>query len=489
MYITKSDTARLLRDFKDPAVGSNPWQNAYNLYDELANQVNQEVAASSNRYALQEQRDNLALGYDYSKAVSEAYAAAQANRNAIFDTNLFSGYKQDLVAQNQANLQTAYEQYKSNYLSKQSDMKSQYDNAQSKLQEYRQNYLSNLDAAKGEVSANLERYSDNINNYLNSHYDYLTYLYENNPDAFNANAFRQFLNTDGTLVSRDAFDKLISKEIYSDTGEMIRELSKEGVNILNTIENYSDDSLGSIASYLYDNDRELSTWLNEGLDEYGRTVTGADLFRNLVGMKVYKDPGNDYKDYRNVKFIENDTFKINPEDIVTTELTTQDGNTVKIMDLKDDDIKEEMKERTFTVDKTKSWTPTEFKRDIESIVGGQAGKAGGKRDAIVNAVVEAANNGTLADGTVFSANYGGGTNADDFYIYRNSRFYRLDGGTTFTEALKATGTTEINVSPEAEWLLYAMQPDEIGKNAWKNRKKNFSEGKTIPGKIAKLFKK
>ena len=113
VILKSSDVNKALREY------NKYWDAMYNKIYSSEQDALRQLGTS---YSTQE----YSLNKSYEEAVAEAYAASKGNRQQILSSDLGTGYKDALIASNQDALQKAYEQYKSNYLSGLSDIKSSF---------------------------------------------------------------------------------------------------------------------------------------------------------------------------------------------------------------------------------------------------------------------------------------------------------------------------------------------------------------------------
>jgi hypothetical protein len=283
----------------------------------------------------------------------------------------------------------------------------------------------------GELDKNFNTKVENAKTFLNSAHDYLSYLYENNPEVFGRVEFQQFVNDDGTLKTYDQIFNVKNGTLVADeNGYRLTDKGKDVYRIL-----LNNDANTSWGSYLAGNKSTegLLEWLATGSEGYEGSNLD-ELFSSVLGID---DTSEMYKDQWTVG-------DVNPE--------TGYGEKITVDDLKFDvntgkggvDISGDKLVTTEFMDKSESpqandyggrfaLTSTnyvseeglsmdEFARSKQKLVEGQKGEINGKRGSVFDKVLSAYKNGSLKNGTVFDVNYGKGEN---YYIYLDGRVYAL----------------------------------------------------------------
>lgn len=356
--------------------------------------------------SLAEQQAVASLDYDYAQALNEAYAANMQSQNAIQGSALGQGYKQELMAQNQDAIVSAFEEYRNNYLSNLQSVTSQYDQARKSI----------YDAyAEQEKALGIE--AENIQQYMDEYYNYANWL--SDKADFSQSGLYQLIdpNTGALKSFQDLF--------YVD--EKTGELSDESKRALYTLSRYNDEKVDptgrprySFSEYLASENRELGEWATatqNGIEHYNN-----ELFNELFGI--------DYNSVKDKGWSMGNTFggveeqlaqwKADPNAILTF-----DENSIEKTDkygMDGDASKNALKANDWTIGKP--YTIDDFEKNLGSeIVKGQAGYVGGKKSSIAENAIKEAREGTLKDGTIIDVNYGKG---EKFYIYKGGQFYELN---------------------------------------------------------------
>lgn len=364
--------------------------------------------------AIAEQRAVSSLNYDYSQAVNDAYVASLQNRNVIYDTPLGQGYKQQLVQQNQADLQSAFEQYRNNYMTNLSNIEKNTSSI---------NYdITNLYKNQIEMS---EQQAGLINDYFTAHFDYLQTLGKDETgrfdNLFNTQAFNDyFVTTDESGRRIKTTDELMTASVDkegSDGGFYYTDeqgnqyITDYGLKMLSLIESTGTfkEAYGySFGSYLEGANEKLWKWANELSGEYG--MTGSEIFRKLSGVTDYTV--GDTVDYRIAdvsKQWENDYVTLNASNLVNDDY--MDENAVKYLE-----------SYQWKIDMSTPYTAGQFRDNVENITSGQVGFADAKRGSIVRDFADAVEQGNVKNGTIVDVDYGGG---EKLYIYWNGNIHPL----------------------------------------------------------------
>ena len=348
--------------------------------------------------SLAEQQAVASLDYDYSQALNEAYAANMQAQNAIQGSALGQGYKQELMAQNQDAIVSAFEEYRNNYLSNLQSVTNQYDQARQSIYDA---YLSQ-EKTLGEEA---EMYQ----NYLDEHYNYAAWL--NKFADFNQSGLYELIDPKtGALKSfQDIF--------YLDENN---ELSEESRRALYTLSNYYQETGDedrptrySFGEYLASENRELAEWSTANGD------ANDTLFRELFGISKGGEGWSMGNTFGGVEK-QLAQWKADPNAILTF-----DENSVEKTDkygMSGDASKKALEANDWTIGK--AYTIDDFEKYLGSdIVKGQAGHVEGKKGSIAENAIKEAREGTLKDGTIIDVNYGKG---EKFYIYKGENFYKLN---------------------------------------------------------------
>ena len=386
MILTKNEVASQLKKFNKTYINDEYFRNAF------ATTSLSEQSALSN------------LEYDYSSAINNAYISAMNNSNAIQNSALGTGYKEQALAQNQNALIDAFEQYKQNYMSGQQSIQSQYDEINQSIYDL---YSDQEEKFAGQA--------DTFINYWDEHYNYINSLWENgNYDLFNNADLHNFITTDEygnpRLKTKSELFAMGTDGALVDTNG---ELTDAGRHYLDVVENMYFEGVPSFGDYLAENNRELWDWASEISPEYG--ASGVGLFKELTGRNT-KDYSFDLSpyDYRIADVADTwatDYVTLTKDNLITEDYFDDDaealltGNNWKLSaDAKD----------TFSVD--------EFEDSAKTLTKGQAGSSKNRSKTITSAV-EAARNGTLKNGTIIDINAGGGA---ELWAYWNGKFTKLE---------------------------------------------------------------
>lgn len=273
VILKSSDVNKALREY------NKYWDAMYNkIYSSEQDTLRQLGTA----YSEQE----YSLNKSYEEAIAEAYAASKGNRRQILSSDLGTGYKDALITSNQDALQKAYEQYKSNYLSGLSDIKSSYASDASIVAE-------NAASARTSVDEMLAKESKNVMDYYNAAYDYLKYLYDKDNDIFTKDyRYRRFLTDAGdNIKTREEIFTTIPVENESDKYNFTEETG-ELFNWLYSGE--TPEGVIDFNSYLYDTNPELHEWLDTSTtselrnqDMIMRDIFGVDITSDTYGKSTY----------------------------------------------------------------------------------------------------------------------------------------------------------------------------------------------------------
>lgn len=367
--------------------------------------------------SLAEQRAASDLAYDYANAINQAYLSSKQNELAIDYSSVGQGYKSQLYEANRADLQSAYDEYRKNYM----------ENAQSLANNYN-TANENIYKAYASQEQYFANEMQNVEDYRRAHYDYIVNLFNNyaetNPEIFDNEYLNKFVVRDenGIVVSPITYEQFFTVD---DEGYM----TQEAVDLLSYVENILPDNAQSFSEYLYKENEDLFNWAENISGSYGDygELSGGDVFKKLTGMSEgnYNRAGYDYRisdltqpvkvgDDTKAKW-ETEFVHINSNNIIPNEWLSEGD----IETLTDPDM-------TWKVS-SDSYSPEAFVEQVASIVKGQSGKASKKAGSYVREAAEAALNKTLKEGTIVDINYGSGK---DFYVYWNGRFAKLEGQLT-----------------------------------------------------------
>lgn len=218
--------------------------------------------------SLQEQQAVSNLDYDYSKAVSEAYASSLKQNAAIAGSNLGQGFKAEAISNNDILLNQAYEQYKQNY----------YNNLQ--------NVENTYGVARNQISEALLSEAENYSKLTKKPYEYIQYLY-NTYSADENSKYSKFLQP--YITTADDGERLFTWDELANQGLFDQEgsLTEKGTNFYSTIMNWDRDndmSLESFNSWLANTDEDLYNWFKS--EDYYNYAPYQDAFGNIVNTKA-----------------------------------------------------------------------------------------------------------------------------------------------------------------------------------------------------------
>lgn len=235
------------------------------------------------------ERQQSAMTYDYSKALSQAYLSSLNANSAISGTNILQGNKQALLDQNALALQEAFNTYSKQHVQNASAIREQ------------------LSETTGAIDTALTEQADNTIAYANAHYDYLKRLWEDyekdenkifdnvlwskylvNETDEEGNVLEQRLKTWNELShpAKDANGEWTS--LYNDKNE----LTIAGADFFDQMENFvasvdTDRAAGALSwgEYLNEANPDLFKWASE-TNPYDYTIAGtnAGSFKTLFGM-------------------------------------------------------------------------------------------------------------------------------------------------------------------------------------------------------------
>jgi hypothetical protein len=395
-------------------------------YTQGVNQLYQPYNSAIRDIELSANQQKEILTQDYTNALSQAYMSSRINQSNIYGSDFGSGMKSYLNESNNMALQKAYESYKNNYISGMVDIDKSATSMKSELQTMLDKNISNLynaaiDETK-EFDKNFNTKVENSKAFLNSGHDYLSYLYENNPDVFNRVEFQQFINDDGTLKTYDQIFNVKNGTLVADeNGYRLTDKGKDIYRIL-----LNNDANTSWGSYLAGSKSTegLLEWLMTGSEGYKGSNLD-EIFSSVLGIddtnEMYKDqwtvgdvnPETGYGEKITVDDFKNG-LNITSDNIVTNEyLGTYTKNKIANNGLR------------FYIDDSKysdGMTMDEFAKSKNELIAKQNGEINGKRGSIFDKVLASYKSGSLKDGTIFDVNYGKGAN---YYIFKDGKVYAL----------------------------------------------------------------
>lgn len=278
-YIQKaSDVAKYLKEFNKDYQGRKIWERLYNQVD-----LNAQNALSN-------------VQYDYSTAMLEAYRSAYAQKSAIANSALGSGFKADNSMDIDASLQEAFNSYRQQYLNTTTEIK--------------QNALEAEQAIDKELLSEAQNYVD----YEASAYSYLQNLYDRAFPSENSN-----YDPDNNLVKlfneNSNWSKYLVKETDEAGNEVTRLMSEQELRARNyDLDEYGRGHINRAGIDFYDQmlnelspegkghgfhewlskeNPELYEW-SQSDDVYNYTKAGTKLgtFKKMVGLKSTDDEYN-----------------------------------------------------------------------------------------------------------------------------------------------------------------------------------------------------
>ena len=204
------------------------------------------------------------LDYNYGQAVSDAYRSSSYAKSQIAGSDLGQGYKQLAMSEADAAMQNAFDSYRSNYLSQMSQLE------------------EGTAKAVGEYNTLLNTQAENQAAYANHAFNYLSYLYENNKDAFSNSAAlgRYAVYEDGEIVGVKSIDEL-QAGMFNPDGT----LNEAGIDYINMVQNYgASGNTGqyTFTNYLMEKDPKLLGWLSSP-DKYSYGKTNLNSFNDVAG--------------------------------------------------------------------------------------------------------------------------------------------------------------------------------------------------------------
>ena len=263
---TASNTAKQLKELNRDYEGRRTWGSLYSTVDLQADRA-------VNRATI-----------DYNKAVSDAYAAAYAQKTAISNSNLGSGFKAKGITDVNAALSQAYNTYKNNL------------NAEiSAINE-------DVTKANNAITDSLMKEAQNYVDYEKSAYQYLQYLYdkaydENEPDKNLSDMFENDLNWNKYIVTdgegAEATKRLMTERELRERNYTMNEDGSYSINTSGTdFYHQMMDQLSQQGSpygyyeWLSNTNPELYNWSTSANEyDYNEAGTKAGTYRKMLGLK------------------------------------------------------------------------------------------------------------------------------------------------------------------------------------------------------------
>jgi hypothetical protein len=203
------------------------------------------------------------LDTQYGQALNSAYMSSFQTKNQVYGSNLAQGYKQLALEEVDLAMQSAFDSYTSNYLAQKSELE------------------ESTAKAVGEYNTLLNTQAENQAAYANHAFNYLSYLYENNKDAFNSPALGRYaVYEDGEIVGVKSIDEL-QQGMFNTDGT----LNEAGIDYINMVQNYgASGNMGqyTFTNYLMEKDPELLGWLSSA-DKHSYGKTNLNSFNDVAG--------------------------------------------------------------------------------------------------------------------------------------------------------------------------------------------------------------
>lgn len=347
--------------------------------------------------ALAEQQSLQTLDYDYAQAMSDAYATSMQSQTAIQGSNLGQGYKQQLMAQNQADITAAFEEYRNNYLSNQQSIVSQYDQARKSISD-----------AYAEREKQLNVDAGYMQDYVDEYYKYAKWLHEHDYADFTESGLYQLVDEQGNL-------KPYQELLYVD--DETKELSEDSKRALYTLSRYGNEDDGdrtrySFSEYLAENNRDLGEWAvqNGQLND--------KLFNEMFGLNEGAEKGwATGKTFGGAEGII-EQLKADKNSILKFDKTNIQANTDRYGMSREASVKE-LTNNEWRLGE--EYSLDEFESNMESkILKDSDGK---NKTQTAKNVLEDARNKNLKNGTIVDVDYGKG---EMFYMWYNGKFVKLD---------------------------------------------------------------
>lgn len=293
---TANDAANYLKKANKNYLGQQTWLKAYD-------DVNKAYGGMVTDLSIAAQQQGNAALQDFSDSIANAYDASLRQKNQVLGSNLGQGFKTNLLEENDLALESAYNAYLQKYMAENANIGS--------------NLVKNVggiyESAKTDIKDVDERLmlqAQNTADYLNAHFDYLTYLYKKNPGFFAGDSMQDYVNREfqgGELqvTGLKSLDEIRnSMVVQSEDGGW--ELSDRGRDFFSQVQalGYGDDAGTTFADYLYETNSELYDWSASDnqydatfTDSFGRATnrTGALGSIGLGENGVIKDTGYEWK--------------------------------------------------------------------------------------------------------------------------------------------------------------------------------------------------
>ena len=261
-YTQADDAAQYLKENTKTQLGGNFWNQQYHAVDS-------NVSATNAELTLGETAANQKLMNNYSKNVADATQAAyEASRHT--ENNVFGVKQSDINGEINDVLNSAYEQYRQQYLSDSSDVSQQYENARNQYANYFQKQYDALDTALAGEGKNLAKYQNAVPQYIAAHWE----------DLMSHPEFSKIMQEigDGNIPTAGQ----ISEYMYDENG-----MTPYGEVLYQYVTANTDMNIESFGSWLATQDQDLVNWAaSAGYDQSGKTM--AQMARESTGL----DPDN-----------------------------------------------------------------------------------------------------------------------------------------------------------------------------------------------------
>lgn len=286
--IFTADTAKnYLKEANKNYLGQQTWLEAYKAIDDASQQIQSDyltqisdIDTNASRQisdlSISASRAENALLKDYSSDISAAYKAAEEQRRSIAGSELGQGYKSQALTGIDYALEGAYNSYLQNFMLNKSDIKSSlisnsrgvYNSAISAKKDatnYANDSLETLEEGRLLIDEALEEHARNTADYLNAHFDYLSELYERNPNAFLDDSMQDFVNREmkgGVWKVTGLKDIGEIRQAMSVYNNGSWELTPRGIDFFSQVQamGYGDDVGYTFADYLFENNKDLYDW-------------------------------------------------------------------------------------------------------------------------------------------------------------------------------------------------------------------------------------
>lgn len=259
---TANDAANYLKKANKNYLGQQTWLKAYDDINKAYGGMVTDLSIAA------QQQGNAAL-QDFSDSIANAYDASLRQRNQVLGSNLGQGFKTNLLEDNEAILDSAYNSYLQKFLNEKSNIGS--------------NLVSNIggvyqSAAKdiADIDEQLAIQAQYTADYLNAHFDYLQELYNRDykeggklfasPDFYD---YIDYSLVGGVLRPGELKDmNTIRQMMFDPNGE----LNERGVRFFNQMENYGIGTDFTFSDYLYNANKKLYDW-SVSTNPYDTTYT------------------------------------------------------------------------------------------------------------------------------------------------------------------------------------------------------------------------